>query len=461
MFSRLFGSSSAASPSPVVVDGAISKSPEPDERPKVETEVQIELDVQQQLTGCCGLPMNAKKMLYEQGVLCVGTDIGAVYTYGESFQYVSPGLFSKDESVSVAHMVLVCFGHLCVVYANNNIVLFTLPSLDLVDVQDISGYLQADELISSVYVANKHREYMYIVTNKNNIYVIDMGNNNIRVCDYTVTTSEYPYDTLRMSCVEISSKDEALMAIGYRNLRDNHEGAIVFYDLKKRKCLHSAATDIGVTSTAFGINGDILYIGTTTGSVMSIFVDQKSDFLLLEVWSPDSVGICVKKMIFLPPTRATSTGVLFIQFDSGASLQDDEVNLDDSIVFIPHAIVGLADISKRSSASTSLTTVLEIPSLDSAVVDDFIIIPTIPMASSLAVPGLLLLTTNTVNGLIELRAIQCPDKADISDWSIEIGSLPEPRLLYELQPFYNQNITTICTHSLTHLLTHSLTHSLI
>jgi hypothetical protein len=446
MFSRLFGASSPAASSPVATDAAINKSPEKFEQQEVETEqIQIELDVQQQLTGCCGLPINAKTTLYHQGILCVGTDNGAVYTYGESFQYVSPGLFSKDELIPVTHMVLVNVSHLCVVYANNNIVLFTLPSLDLVDVQDISSYLQDEEQISIVYVANKYRQYVYIVTNKNNIYVLDTGSNAVRVCDYTVTTPEYSCDTFIMSSIEISPKDEAIMAIGYRNIHDNNAGAVVFYDLKKKKYVHDVTTDVGLTAIAFGSHGDTLYLGTTTGTVMSIFVDTKSDFSLFEVWNPDSNGICVKKMTFLPPTRATSTGILFIQFASDATLQVGGECLDDSLVFIPHAIVGLADITKRSNSSTTISTVLEIPSLDSAVVDDFLIIPTIPMASSLVVPGLLLLTTNLTTGSVEFKAVQCPDKTDIADWCIEIGSLPEPRLLYELQPFYNRNISTIAS----------------
>eukprot|EP01031_Cornospumella_fuschlensis_P038189 gene38189-46401_t len=91
----------------------------------------IELAVD--IGGGKGWPEGVTVLLYHriQGLICVGTDGGAIYVFGDGFQYVRPWL--TNDPNEVVSLVAIYPNKLLAAFVDNSIVVMELPSLSIVD----------------------------------------------------------------------------------------------------------------------------------------------------------------------------------------------------------------------------------------------------------------------------------------------------------------------------------------
>lgn len=83
-------------------------------------------------------PLDACFILYHkvQGLICVGTYSGAVYVYGDGFQYMRPSLSINSNPVTVITSIFP--NRIIVLYKDDTLAVMELPSLDMIHLMEPS-----------------------------------------------------------------------------------------------------------------------------------------------------------------------------------------------------------------------------------------------------------------------------------------------------------------------------------
>lgn len=126
-------------------------------------------------------------------MICAGTEGGAVYTYGDGFQFLRPWLAAD------ANRVLSIAGtddaSILVTYADNSLAVLSLPSLNVIDLLPGSWLPARVGNITSVYADDtRDRHYAYFGTSGGHVYVADVQSN-IRICEYSLNPSDLGIDS--------------------------------------------------------------------------------------------------------------------------------------------------------------------------------------------------------------------------------------------------------------------------
>mmetsp|Transcript_6254 Transcript_6254/g.9444 ORF Transcript_6254/g.9444 Transcript_6254/m.9444 type:complete len:1136 (+) Transcript_6254:136-3543(+) len=393
----------------------------------------IELSFDVELGGGKGWPPDANVVLYHHptGLIVMGTECGALYAYGDGFQYVQPAA----EQMDITHIVSAYDENILVRFADNSLSVFMIPSLTLSHHLPASWLNEACGDITTIHIDEYHpRHYAYLGTTEGYVRVLQVLPE-FREVEYCITCSDAGVGGhMAVSDLQICPKDEKYLLIAYDGVDDESVGAVVVYDLAKRRSYRVYKT-AGITTAAFNHNGDMLFAGTRLGDVLVLGLDKVSS---VTVWntrsemmeddgSDDDVRadetMIVRKMHWMPPLSPTQEGCLFVLIGSLGADMDHAKSV----------IVALLP-----SSHGDMKTIFTVPPLPNAEVVGFRLAPTWDKESSspAAVPGLLLLTESECEDrefIRELMVMRCP-VGNVSEWELEMGILPDPRPALEVLP---------------------------
>ncbi len=381
-------------------------------------------------------------------MICAGTDGGAIYVYGDGFQYTRPWL--RDDPTEVVSIVPLHPNKILAAFADNSIVIMELPTLEIIDLLEPSWLSSRHGDISSIYCdLPSEKNFVYIGTTEGYLNVLDVMESAIRICDFELSSSSdlgLTGQSMSISDIQSCPKDERYLAIGLEG-GSTESGAIVVYDLVKHK-VHKMFKTAGISSMHWHHFGEILYAGTRTGEVIAVNVEKTNPFT---VWKAkeelvdeddDSCAISIRRISWLAPqTEEEDEGCLFAMI---ATNNSDNDNLKNVIVGLhPGITVG------------EMNLVYSLPPIPNEKITAFRIVPTYDKkvketedTNEVEVtPGLLLLVQKPWGlevGKFEkhLFIARCPTSA-IADWPLEIGTLPDPRKATEVQPAANEITVSI------------------
>lgn len=208
-----------------------------------------------------GWPSDVSTILYHnsQGILCVGTESGVVYTYGDGFQFMRPQ--TKEEGVRVSHIVALDPDMILVAFSDNSIDVLELPSLGLVG--DLSGAWVGHKNghITALHVdVPGEKNFTYVGTSEGVLQVLDVADGSLRVCDFNLTWKAMGITcVMSISDIQMCPKDEKFIAVSFES-KMVHLGAVVIFDLSKMKA-HRVFETKAMLSLAWNHTGDLLYGG--------------------------------------------------------------------------------------------------------------------------------------------------------------------------------------------------------
>lgn len=194
-----------------------------------------------------------------QGTICVGTESGAVYSYGDGFQFMRGQ--TKDEGVSVKHIVALDPDYILVSFSDNSIDVLELPSLNLIGDLDGSWVGSRNGNITALHVdIPGEKNFTYIGTSEGVLQVLDITDSGVRVCDFILTWKTMGLGALMsISDIQLCPKDEKFIAVSFEGGLV-HQGAVVIFDLSKMKA-HRVFETKGMLSMAWNHTGDSLFGG--------------------------------------------------------------------------------------------------------------------------------------------------------------------------------------------------------
>lgn len=403
------------------------------------------------LGGGNGWPSEVTVVLYHQGmgVLVVGTESGTVYAYGDGFQFMNADLASLD----ITNIIEFSTDKIIVTFADNSLAVLALPSLTLITRLD-NWLEESCGDITSVYSSYLlSQNYIFVGTSEGFVRVLDIAieegqTQTMRECDYVITSSNAGVSArMVISSLQLCPKDEKYLAISY-DAYDGpsstaSSGVTIIYDLAKKK-VHRSYKSAGVTTLAWNHVGDVLYAGTRTGDVLALGLEKNS---CLTVWNVKSEIIedyndesgdndkttSVRKMIWMGPQKPNDVGCLFVLIGSFGSDTDH----------LKSVLVALTPNLLQSTA-IELEQIMSVPPILGVEVVGFRVVSTLDHAGETGatdgergVPGLLMLgQSESADGegvVRELLMLQCPDSL-VTEWSMELGLLPEPRPAMEVLP---------------------------
>jgi hypothetical protein len=129
-----------------------------------------------------------------QGLLCAGTESGAILVYGKGFQYFRH--CPVEEPSSVKNILAVGSDMCLIVYDNSSIAILRLPSLEFTDTLKKNWMTNSEEFldteISSIhvddYTEGTLRTFVYLGTSLGDVHVIEVAAaGSVRIIDYTLT----------------------------------------------------------------------------------------------------------------------------------------------------------------------------------------------------------------------------------------------------------------------------------
>ena len=396
------------------------------------------------LGGGNGWPSEVTVVLYHQimGVLVVGTESGTVYAYGDGFQFMQADLATLD----ITNIIEYSTDKIIVTFADNSLAVLALPSLTLLTRLD-NWLGEACGDVTSVYSSYiLSQNYIFIGTSEGFVRVLEIAieegqPQTMRECDYVITSSNAGVSAkMVVSSLQLCPKDEKYLAISYDGPSSTKSaGVTIIYDLAKKK-VHRSYKSAGVTTLAWNHVGDVLYAGTRSGDVLALGLEKNS---CLTVWNvkseiideddndgDDDKTTSVRKMIWMGPQKPNDVGCLFVLIGSFGS---DTDHLKSVLVALTPNVLHNA---------IELEQVMSVPPILGVEVVGFRVVSTLDHADAEAeggVPGLLMLgQSESVDGeeggvVRELLMLQCPDSL-VTEWSMELGLLPEPRPAMEVLP---------------------------
>jgi hypothetical protein len=105
---------------------------------------------------------------YIQGIICLGTEGGAVYACGDGFQYLRPWLTSDENQVTA--IVSPSVNTILCVFADNSLVVLDLPTLNVLDLLPGSQWLPTNKAageITFVHVDEPaEKNFVFVGTSK-------------------------------------------------------------------------------------------------------------------------------------------------------------------------------------------------------------------------------------------------------------------------------------------------------
>ena len=393
----------------------------------------INIDISSSVLATKGWPCDALGFCYhpKQCVFVVGTETGILSCMGNNYQYTRTKLYDNSDGNEVAIRKIIPIGDDKVFISNNDnsLALLSVPSLELIDMFNPDWLGKSYGHISYVYVDEPSElNFVYIGTTRGFIIVLDVKDGKIRLCDYMITLEEIGLQSnMGVRSIQLCPLDDKFIAIAYRD-RDDADGAIVIFDLVKKKLVRAYSTS-AITTLAWTHTGHALYAGTVNGDVLRIdFANLVlSDYSV--IWSYknyyDSIDfpVAIRNMVWLASQDPSSTclGCLLVSFITDKEDRSDLIN----------CIIGLAEQNGK------VETIFELPKSYNEDVLDFCIVPTIDIDGDegTPVPALCIIfecDNDFDDSYIRvMKVTRCP-VGDMNDWPLEIGLSPEPRLPYEI-----------------------------
>lgn len=194
-------------------------------------------------------------------MICAGTEGGAIYAYGDGFQYMRPWL--SNETNAVTHIVSLHPNRILVGFSDNNIAVLDLPSLNLLHELGSSWIKGSD--ITAIYTDEAgERNFVFVGTSDGLITVLDTSDlTSIRVCNYSISWKMMSLPkSMAVSDIQLCPKDERYLAVGLEGPLSNI-GALVIFDLVKQKPLKVFET-AAIASICWQHHGDVLFAGKIT-----------------------------------------------------------------------------------------------------------------------------------------------------------------------------------------------------
>lgn len=153
-----------------------------------------EMDLSVELGGGKGWCKDAHVVLYHpyQGLIVTGTMGGAIFVYGDGFQYMRSLPCSNAEEVNeVSHLVTFHDDKIVAVFGNNAMFVLSLPLLNVVSSLDASWLPAAAGDICSVHIDDTTvRKFAYVGTTAGKCYMLELLEPDIRICDYNISLSD-------------------------------------------------------------------------------------------------------------------------------------------------------------------------------------------------------------------------------------------------------------------------------
>ena len=170
----------------------------------------VSLELEPDAGGGKGWPTNASVVLYhrEQAIIVAGSDSGAVYAYGDGFQYMKAPEDLQDPK-AVIFLLSMSEDQVLAVYEDNSMTMLNLPHLTSTGAALPSNWL-LQGAISCVRRDdyNKNKMYVYVGTTDGSLFVLDCSlPAQIRECDYVVTLEDV--NLVEMSISDIQGKQSS------------------------------------------------------------------------------------------------------------------------------------------------------------------------------------------------------------------------------------------------------------
>ncbi|KAJ1428060.1 hypothetical protein B484DRAFT_447799 [Ochromonadaceae sp. CCMP2298] len=383
-----------------------------------------------------------------QGLLCVGTESGAVFVYGDGFQTMR--CFS-DEIVErpVSHIVGLDPSSILVVFNDNTVVVLELAALETASILP-PEWIDSSIIITTVHVDEpSEKNYVYLGTSEGALEVLDVTDGEIRIVDFHT-----PWKTMgiskamSVSDIKMCPTNDKYLAVSFDGFL-SVAGAIVILDLSKQKP-HKVFETTAINCLTWTHNGDTLFAGTKTGALLSVGVDKTHPSspwnVALENDDEDGneeVKIGIKKLVWFAPQPPSQQGCLFALLTSTGTDNDN----------LKSVIVGLSPAGGRGD----LDLVFSLPPVALEKVINFTLVPTYNKADSQHLgamtqreddpstddepdeealvsitPAVLLLTQGEESNRY-LKIVRCP-AVSVTNWILEVGGLVEPTLAVEVLP---------------------------
>lgn len=198
-------------------------------------------------------------------MICVGTESGVVYSYGDGFQFMRP--LTRDEGTKVSNIVALDPDLIMVTFSDNSVDVLELPALNLIGDLPSSWIGSKNGNITAIFVDEpSEKNYTYIGTSEGVLQVLDVADQNVRICDFILTAKTMGLSkAMAISDIAICPKEEKYLAVSFQSSMV-HQGAVVLYDLSKMK-VHRVFETKSITSIAWNNSGDTLF----AGNIIKIF----------------------------------------------------------------------------------------------------------------------------------------------------------------------------------------------
>ena len=189
----------------------------------------------------------------------MGTKGGAIYLYGDGFQFIRPWLIADPNEV--VSIVALYPNKILVTYLNDSMVAMVLPTLDVIDLLQQSWLPTSDGEITVQYSdLPGEKGFVYVGTSEGVLLVLDVTVSAIRICDYRITPADFGLPH-KMPITDIKSnpRDEKFLAVSFGG-DDLDEGAIAIFDLQKHKAYRTIKTN-AIRALEYQHINDVLYAG--------------------------------------------------------------------------------------------------------------------------------------------------------------------------------------------------------
>lgn len=289
---RLFGKSSSQ-------DKNLSSSTSPQNEesssaliPSYEME---DLPLRTEPGGLKGFPLDISVIYYHdlQGLLCLGTKNGSLYIYGDGFQFFRPSFMSQNNEI--IFLLGISNNRILVVYSDNSLVLFDLPTLQVINFLDSDWLAPLEGNITSIAqeITYTAQNFVYIGTSRGVLRVVECTQTGITPCDFFLLFSELHIsqsnEPMELCDIKVSPKDEKYLLLGFRNSDSSESssstssslytkkskknsdsnplGAVVLYDLLKLKTKFFHHLTAPPSSLAWYHTGEFFFISTLDGLI--------------------------------------------------------------------------------------------------------------------------------------------------------------------------------------------------
>jgi WD40 repeat protein len=255
-----------------------------------------------------------------QGLICVGTEGGSLYVYGDGFQYMRPWL--TDEPNEVVSIVALHPNRILVTFCDNSMVVMELPTLEIIDLLKPTWMHSKWGDITAVHCdAVSEKNFVYIGTSDGYLTVLDVMEGSIRICDFELNLTDMGLQgmsSFSVSDIQSCPKDERYLAIGFDGTTKS-QGAVVVYDLVKHK-VHKQFKTASISTLQWHHLGEILYAGTSTGEILVINPEKN---ICISAWNAKDEKIeddehgessegFIRRISWLPPQTDGTEGCLFV-----------------------------------------------------------------------------------------------------------------------------------------------------